>query len=110
MSIVYGQNDRQPPMRYILERGGAPINVSTATITFRAYRKDHEAYEPPLFSGAATFTSDGTDGDVQYALQEGDLAVSGRLSGQYVIDWGGGEEETVPDDGFIDITVRPAAT
>lgn len=109
MSINYTQGDRRPFIRYILKRGETVLPLDAATgVSLKLWRAEHEAYESSLLSGACTLTTDGTDGDVTYALQDGDLATAGRMSLAFLVDWGGGEVETIPDEGYISVVVHPA--
>lgn len=107
---VFYQGDEQPYMGAQLLRGGVPIDLTTATgVSFKMYRKDHEAYESPLAEGACDVTVALT-GNVEYPWDPADLATaSGRMSVVFTIDWSG-KPEAVPDTGFIEVTVIGAAT
>lgn len=109
MSIDYAQGDRRPSIRYILKRDDVAIDLTAAAgVSLKLWRAQHEAYEAALVSGTCTYTTDGSDGDVVYALAVDDLALAGRMSLSFLIDWGGGEIESVPDGGYIEVIVVPA--
>lgn len=107
------QGDERPYFRVTLERGGSAIDVeAAAAINFKMYRKDREAYESPVVSGAAQKVNTGSDGIVEYQWATDDLAdLYGRFSAAFVVDWGGGtNDEGIPDGDFIEVVVRPLAT
>ena len=105
---IYYQGDRQPYLRVVLSRGGSPIDLTDATgVTFKLYRKGSENLAP-LVSSAGVIVNAAL-AVVEYRWGAGDLDLYGRLSGIFVIDWDG-EDEGVPDTGYIDIKVIAAGS
>lgn len=51
-------------------------------------------------AAAVSFVTDGTDGRVTYAWQEGDTDVAGELRCEFNITWGDGTITVFPDDGY----------
>jgi hypothetical protein len=100
---TYYQGDRKPYLRVDLERGGAVLDLTAASgVTFKMYRKGEENVTP-LISAAGVIV-DADTGTVEYQWAALDLDLYGRFSGVFVIDWAG-EDEGVPDTGYIPIRV-----
>jgi hypothetical protein len=109
MAIDFYQGDIRPTMRAVLKRNEVPIDLSGASgVSFKLWRSGHEAYETAAVSGACAFTTDGVDGDVYYAWAATDLDIYGRFTAVFIVDWGVGENESIPDSGYIEVTVHPA--
>jgi hypothetical protein len=105
---TYYEGDRKPSLRTDLARGGAPIPLGTASgVTFKLYRKGGENLAPLVSAPGVIVDEDA--GTVEYQWAAADLDLYGRLSGLFVIDWAG-QDEGVPDTGYIDIQVLAAGS
>ena len=73
-----------------------PVDLSTATsILIYLYRPDGA-----LISGSATFTTDGSDGKIEYITQTNDLSVQGmyKIQARYMI---GGHSKKTNTSNFL---------
>lgn len=86
----------------LLDPDDNPANVAGQLITFRMYG-------PDTITGAASFVTDGSDGQVYYDWADGDLATPGGYQAEWVTT-NGDVTEIYPGAGFNFVEVVPAAT
>jgi hypothetical protein len=60
--------------------------------------------EAPIVDDAGTFV-DRPNGIVQYAWAAGDTDTSGAFKMEVEVDWGAGEKQSFPSNGYYDITI-----
>lgn len=99
------KNDTLPLITVTLKDGAdVAIDVSDADVTFRMRKADGT---PHIYkaSGACDFVTDGTNGQVAYSWSAGDLDTPGDYLGEFVIDFGGGDLQTCPNDDYVRIKV-----
>lgn len=112
MDFVIKEGDTLPVLLVTLKDGAAvAIDVSGADgITFRM-RAVNPAAAVAVYkvNRAADLNTDGVDGKVKIALTSDDTDSPGVYQGEFVIDWGGGDQQTVPSDGYLAIQVSSAA-
>lgn len=112
MDFAIKEGDTLPVLLVTLKDGAATaINVSGAdSITFRM-----RAVNPAANVGVykvnreADLNTDGTDGKVKIGLTADETDTPGTYQGEFVIDWGGGDQQTVPSDGYVSIQVSSKA-
>lgn len=102
--------DTLPLLQATLTDGaGNAINVSGANgVSFRMRKSDGPAHVYKA-EGAADLTTDGSNGQVEFAFSAADTDTEGEFYGEFVIDWGGGDIQTIPNDDFLRIIVRDVA-
>lgn len=89
----------------LLDARKRPIPLTGATVEFQM---------KPLIEGsdgalaAAADVVDVTDGIVKYEWEDGDTDVDGPYAAQFVITFGDGRVETVPNDSYLDVVILPA--
>jgi hypothetical protein len=102
--VFYYQDDRRPYLRAYLTRGGKAVELDLALgVKLKVY-SDTDA--PPKVDSAANII-DATTALVEYEWAASDLDTPGDFWGCFEVDWGGNEYETLPDEGYIAITVHP---
>ena len=112
MSTVFNikKGDTLPLLSVVLTDGaGNELDVSGAdSVSFRM--RDMEAQQGVYkASGAADLVTDGTDGAVSFGFSAANTNEVGTFYGEFVIDWGSGDIQTVPNDNFLTIIVREIA-
>jgi hypothetical protein len=102
--------DTLPELLVTLKDGaGSAIDVSgSSSITFRM-RKSDAAVGVYAVNRAAEFNTSGSDGKVKIALTADETAIAGVFQGEFVIDWGGGDQQTVPSISYVMVEVQPKA-
>jgi hypothetical protein len=99
------KNDNLPVLSAVLKDGdGVEIDMTGATVVFRMRRADGTQHIYKV-NAAASFVTDGSDGAVEYEWQAGDLDTPGDYLGEFVITFGGGDVQTVPNDDYIRVKV-----
>lgn len=102
--VTLKSNDTRPTLQVTLKEGQpsaqTPINLTTASAV-TLYMKTATG---SLITRAATIT-DATNGVVTVTFQAADTATAGDYSAEFQITWTGGGIETVPNDGYISISI-----
>lgn len=100
------KGDTLPVLLVTLQDGTpAAINVSgSSSITFRMRKTDAAAHVYKV-NKAAAFNTDGIDGKVKVALTAAETDTPGDYLGEFVINWGGGNFQTAPSDGYVAISI-----
>jgi hypothetical protein len=115
MSFTIKRGDTLPVLAAVLTDGNDdPIDVSGAdAVTFRMRREDG-AQGTRMVDKAVDFTTDGSDGAVEVTFTEDETTVDGtpenqpvNCIGEFVIDWGGGDIQTVPADDYVRVKLIP---
>ena len=102
------QGALEPNLQVELRDGNGPMDVSTATaVTLNLYTAADVAI---VSGGSCTFTSDGTDGLVEYAFVAGDTDTLGRHNFEIDVVWPGGRRTTYPDNGHAHLHVTKHLT
>jgi hypothetical protein len=105
--VFHYQGDRRPYLRAYLTRGTKPVELDLAVgVSVKVYS---DTSAPPKVNGAANII-DAASALVEYEWALNDLDTPGDFWGCFEVDWGGGEFETLPDEGYIAITVHPKGT
>jgi hypothetical protein len=82
-----------------------PVDLTNAaSIAF--FMKKPGAATPKIDAANAAFL-DKPNGSVRYVWQTGDTNEAGTFNAHFVVTWGGGEESTYPNAGFIQVKIRP---
>lgn len=76
--------------RATVQDGGTEVDVSAATLRRLIFRKPNGT----LLTKTATLTTDGTDGQIEYATVTGDLDTPGRWMVQGYVEIGSGRWHT----------------
>ena len=93
-----------PALKMTCLDDGVALDVSTATAkTITITNADRSSTIQD--DAALTFTSDGTDGQVEYAWQASDTATPGVLLLKVTLTWPGGGVTKFPDSGFEQVEV-----
>lgn len=99
------KGDTLPILAAVLKDGaGDPLNVSTATVTFRM-RKDDATPGTRKVNREVDFTTDGSDGAVEIQLTAEESGQVGQFLGEFLVDFGGGDVQTIPSDDFVRVTI-----
>lgn len=113
MQFNVKKGDTLPVLLVTLQDGAAAaINVSgSSSITFRMREVSPDAAAAGVYkvNRAAAFDTDGINGKVKIALTAVETGVPGLYQGEFVIDWGGGNQQTCPSDGYISVIVEDKA-
>lgn len=106
------KGDTLPKLALVLkDAADDPIDVSTAdSVTFRM-RKVNSGQPAGVYKVNAEMdlTTDGTDGAVELAFTALQTDDPGIYKGEVLIDWGGGDVQTIPNDSFINVNVLSGA-
>lgn len=101
--FVIKQNDtREELVRTLKDSSGTVIDLTGATVKFTMRSKADGSLK--IDEGAVTVT-DATGGICKYTWQTGDTDTVGQYEGEFNVTLSGGGEITVPNDGYISITV-----
>lgn len=105
--LVWSVGNRNPAITETITSGGAPVDLSSSTVKFKAREVGSSTL---LIDAAATFATDGTDGAVVYAWSAAD-ASSGALSAarQLLVWWEVTTGAKTQDVGEAVIEVRAHA-
>lgn len=96
------QGDTLPRLGATLKKvSGAPINLTGATVTFKMRSS---AGGSTKVSAVATVLS-AAGGTVEYAWQEADTDTEGQFDAEWIVDWGAGLRQRVPNSGFFTVAV-----
>ncbi len=102
------QGDTLPLLSLTLkDSSDVAIDVSGAdSVKFRM-RKVNSGDPAGVFKVNAEMdlSTDGTDGAVEIALTAAQTDTPGIYQGDVLIDWGGGDFQTIPNDSFIAVHV-----
>lgn len=93
------QHDTWPPLQATLTDQDGPINLTNATAV-RLIMKGSTV----TVTGGCTVV-DPVNGVVSYAWAVGDLAVADNYQVEFEITWNTGTIETVPNDGYMNVSV-----
>lgn len=104
MAFEIKRNDRRPYWRVGLTANGAPANLTGATAA--AFTMTDSSGGAPVVDKADMTIIDAATGVVEYAWAAGDTAVSGDYNIEVEVDWGGGETQSFPSDGYFTITIN----
>jgi hypothetical protein len=85
MSYEIHQGDIKTVYQVTIEDDGVAVDVSAATVTLTFKWPDGTSEEV-----AATFVTDGTDGQVEYEIPSGKLTQPGMMKVQAKVDYSGG--------------------
>ena len=97
------QNDSSPVIRAKLKgAGGASLNLSTATVSFRMQRSAGDT----VIQGAAQIF-DAAEGTVEYEWLSGDTSVAGFYLAEFEVTYSDGKVETFPNLGNIQVNITP---
>lgn len=95
------EGDTQPTFEYRLSRHNRPIDLRDATaVEFKVA----EAGSDSLAIDSTATIVQASKGVVEYTFGETTLP-EGDYDAEFRIDWGGGDEQTVPHDGYLRIVV-----
>lgn len=98
--------DTYPPLVTTLEENGGPLDLTTATsITMRMASDSPPSAVDDL---VCAVVGDPTQGVVEYEWQAGDTDVPGTYKVDFVIDFGTGQLQTVPNETEKEIVIRAA--
>lgn len=102
------RNDLAPSLRGTATDGnGAPINLSDITdAVFLMTLADPTATGPTINRQAATI-EDAIAGTLRYDWQQGDTATAGIYKGEFELTKSSGQPETIPNDGYLMIEIKP---
>lgn len=100
--LILKRNDTRPTLSVPLTEGasGTPINLTTAT----SVKLMMKTQSGSLITRPATITS-AAGGVVSVTFQSADTATSGEYSAEFEITWNDGGKETIPNDGWLTITI-----
>lgn len=98
------QDDTFPVLEVGCRQGdGSPLPLTTATgVRFRMWA---EGNLKPVIDEAAAVVVDADTGVVRYLWAPKDTAVPGSYKGEFVVDFPGVDQQTVPTIGAISIRV-----
>lgn len=102
MPTTIKRGDTWPPLRGLAADEDGPINMTTATsVTLLA------KYNTTLISGTVVpLASPDADGfNWSYTWGSADTSIVGEYSVELEINWGGGQFETIPNDGTETLTI-----
>jgi hypothetical protein len=102
--FVIKQGDNYPPLRATLRDQDGPIDLTTALEVRLVLRSQGSGLA--FISGDVTFP-DAAGGEVQYAWLEGDTDDIQSFNGEFEITWPDGKIQTVPNDGYFTVEVKP---
>lgn len=107
MAFTIKRHDTRPTLvRQLLDGNLAPIPLGTATgVSFILSLKTAAIDDPPKFKKACAI-DDAANGIVSYHWAAADTDTPGDYNGEFEIDWGGGQVETVPTAVYVDVTVK----
>lgn len=100
--IVIKQGDLKPTLKGTCkDADGNVIDVSGASIGFYMWDRDGNS----IIDNGPVNKIDGPNGKVEYKWQSGDTETIGVYHGEFVAQFSDGEM-TIPNDGFISITIE----
>ena len=96
------QGDTSPYLQVTLKDGdGAVVNLTGATAVFSMRRGGSTT----VSEQSATVVSPATAGVVRYTWGASDTATPGMYEGEFEVTFSGGEIQTYPNAGYIEINV-----
>lgn len=106
MAFTIKQGDSAPNLRATLVNADTtPIDLTTAIgVSLIVKIKGAADTDPPYFDNPCDIT-DALAGEVEYDWDIADTASIGEYNGEFEIDWGGGDLQTVPNDKYFDIII-----
>lgn len=97
------RHDRRPRWRVQLKHDGVPADITgNSSVKFIMKNSSNTI----VLNKVAMTVVDAPTGVVEYAWQAGDTDTTGTFTAEVEIDWGGGEFETFPSNGYFTITVN----
>lgn len=97
------QNDTLPLLIANLKNSdGTAINLTSTTVLFKLININNDAL---IINTAATITS-ASLGTVEYTWTANDTSVVGEFKGEFEITFSGGEVQSVPTKGYINIRIH----
>lgn len=107
VDFFLGQSDTSPSLvMTLLEPGGAPVDLTGATVTFQIRRTTAPR---TLAEGPATILAPATDGRIRYDWGTADAAVPGTYEGRAKVVLASGKQLSFPNYRTlrIDVTADP---
>jgi hypothetical protein len=111
MPFIIKQNDTRPIyMAALKENFGqiaeAPIDLTNATAVYFIIRpREATDVQGPKLRALATI-EDAANGIVSYTWQVGDTDTTAVYDVEFEINWNDGGIETVPNDGYLTLTIE----
>jgi hypothetical protein len=101
-SFYIKKGDRLPALEVqLLGSDRQPLNVSTATVTFRLRAKNGTTLKA---SGTCSKPNGGADGVVRFSWGVSDTDTAGTFEGEFSCDYSG-SPQTVPSNGYVTIII-----
>lgn len=100
--------DTDPPIRARLLDGlKKPLPLTSSDdVLFRMVSVD-QGLAPDLEGDAVILDADRAE--VEYQWADGDTDIAGTYRAEFFVEWASGQEQTVPNGGYIDVVIRPRA-
>lgn len=108
--MIYGikQGDNEPSLRVrLVDARQRPIDISTASVRF--FMRPKPGVAADSIQDAAVQIVDLARADVQYNWDLGDTDVVGDYEAEFKVTYLDGSVETVPNDGYIEISIIPSS-
>lgn len=102
------KGDTLPRLSAVLKgANGLPIDLSAAGgVTFKMRKVGSSTTK--VDEDATVTDADG--GAVEYAWQAADVDEAGQFDAEWLVDWGGGGQQRVPNYGFFTISILDGIT
>jgi hypothetical protein len=91
--------DTYPPFLATVLENGVAKDVSSGTVTVNVRRKTGSK-ATIVAGGAASFVSDGTNGEITFSFSAAQSANPGKIEIEVEVDFGAGSVGTWPSDGY----------
>ncbi len=99
------QNDQRPDLKVRLLDEDQPVDLTNAAGAKFLMRNRRQGLRVDADMTILDQSQEATLGVVSYAWQPGDTASSGDFNGEIQITWPGGEVQTFPADGYIQVVI-----
>lgn len=101
------QGSTSPPIRAQLlsQTTGAAISLVGASVDFKMYQVNDDSTVTALVDAEGNI-EDAANGIVNYEWQTGDTSVVGSHRAEFVVTFSGGEVESFPPQGFIEVRIE----
>lgn len=102
------RNDLAPSLRGTATDGnGSPINLSDIINTVFLMTLADPSITTPTINRAAATIEDAVNGTIRYDWVQGDTATAGIYKGEFELTKSSGQPETIPNDGYLMIEIKP---
>jgi len=102
--FVIKQNDTRPVLEaQLLNADGTPINLTNCTVKFFMVSISASGGQPKVNASCAII--DAVNGKVRYSWQAADTSDYGDYKAEFQITFPDGSIQTVPNDGYLIISV-----